>query len=385
MNVKALNAKFEEYFGKSDRKISHFLAPGCLKLMGDHVDYNGGSVLTINTPMGIIISISEREDDLINLQSTTENKVVEININDSLKFNPTHGWGNYPVAVIKYLKLAEMPLKGANILFTGDLPSREGLGASAAIEVATGFAMMHLMAKKIDRVALALLCHHAHNEFFDDYSGIGVHFGITNGKAGHALELDTQNLKTKHIEFDTDPFEVLVITPGLEREGHSGIGDKRKDECFRALMILKQKMSIQYLCDATFSDAEDLIEDEVLSARARHVVWENQYVFEASEAIEERSWGDLGESFDASHLSLAGDFQVSSEELDLLVDIVRMIDGCIGAKMTGDHESGSVLALVLKEHFDNLKAIVTERFQAIAGLTPDFFHCTPCKGVHIIK
>ena len=142
-------------------------APGRIEFLGNHIDYNGGKVLgaAIN---GIVCAlVRSRKEPTIRLFSESfENDVVETSLRD---FSPRKGsefWANYPLGVLWALKEAGLaPSSGFELILTTDLPLAAGLSSSAAVELASGLALLQLGGHELCKSDLARLCRRAENEF----------------------------------------------------------------------------------------------------------------------------------------------------------------------------------------------------------------------------
>ncbi len=373
--------KFNQIFGEGKHPIRTFFAPGRVNLIGDHIDYNGGMVLPAAINLGITAQVRERDDDIIRMRSAMSEKRIEIDLKKAIEYSPSAGWGNYPLGVIRLLQMTKMPIKGADIFFNSTLPIGSGLSSSAAIEVLTGYVLMTLAGFEVDRVAMALLCQKAENEFVGVNCGIMDQFAVAMGKAGHAIQLNCQSLDYQHIPFNIGDFKLVIINSNKERELADSKYNERRASCEKALSLIKEKYDVANLCEAEFPMIMEQVKDPVLLARARHVWWENQYVHEAIEALQDGDWQTLGESMDASHLSLSNDYEVSCDELDILVDAARSVEGCIGARMTGAGFGGCVVALVHEDALTNFTSYVKERYQKNTNLEADVYVCEAVEGV----
>lgn len=374
--------KFNQIFGEGKHPIRTFFAPGRVNLIGDHIDYNGGMVLPAAINLGITAQVRKRDDDIIRMRSAMSEKRIEIDLKKAIEYSPSAGWGNYPMGVIRLLQMTQMPIKGADILFDSTLPIGSGLSSSAAIEVLTGYVLMSLVGYEVDKVAMALLCQKAENEFVGVNCGIMDQFAIAMGKAGHAIQLNCQTLDYQHIPFNIGKFKLVIINSNKERELADSAYNERRASCEKALALIREKYDVTNLCEAEFPMIIERVKDPVLLARARHVWWENQYVHEAIEALQDGDWQTLGESMDASHLSLSNDYEVSCDELDVLVDAARSVEGCIGARMTGAGFGGCVVALVHEDALTNFTSYVKERYQKNTNLEADVYVCEAVEGVH---
>ncbi len=379
-----ITAKFLELYDSSDEPIRHFFAPGRVNIIGDHIDYNGGNVFPAAISIGIMAYIRKRKDQVVRLASTSQDLRVRINLEDPIVYDKGLGWGNYPAGVLHYLLKGEVPIEGADILFHSNLPVGSGLSSSACLEVLTGYMFMTLANKPVDRTALALLCQLAENEFVGVKCGIMDQFAIANGKEGHAMFLDCNTLQCEYVPFNIDPFKLVILDSKKPRELVESKYNERILECSIALKLLKDQKEIDHLSQASFSDVENLIEDPVIQSRARHVVWENQYVLEVVESLKDGDLIDFGESLDASHLSLANDYEVSGVELDMLVDLARQVDGCIGARMTGAGFGGCAIAVVHEDNVEEFKDFVGTRYKLFTEIEPAFYVCDISNGVEEI-
>jgi galactokinase len=142
-----------------------------VNLIGEHTDYNDGFVLPAAIEFYCWAAVAPRRDRKLVIHSENFNETVEEAI-DSLSLMAKKHWANYPLGVAWALRQAGMPLTGANIYLTGEVPLGAGLSSSAAVEVATGFALLNQSGRTVDRKELAQLCQKAENEF------VGAHVGI---------------------------------------------------------------------------------------------------------------------------------------------------------------------------------------------------------------
>src|SRR6185312_16126726 len=85
--------------------------------------------------------------------------------------------------------------------------------------------------------------------------------------------------------------------------------------------------------------------EPVLARRARHVVEENDRVMAAVDAIEGNDMERLGELMRGSHASLRDQFEVSSPELEALVEIAESVPGVLGSRLTGAGFGGCTITL----------------------------------------
>jgi galactokinase len=185
------------------------------------------------------------------------------------------------------------------------------------------------------------------------------------GVAGHALVLDCRTLTVEPVPIPDDA-AVVVVHSGLPRRLADSEYAARRAACEAAAAAL----GVPALRDATEAQVAD-------NPVARHVVNENRRVRDAAAAFERGDLDAFGRLMLASHASLRDDFQVSTPELDLLVDLC-MDEGAFGARLTGAGFGGCVVALAPAGV--DLAPAVSERYRAHTGLEPQAFTVTAANG-----
>ena len=114
--------------------------------------------------------------------------------------------------------------------------------------------------------------------------------------------------------------------------------------------------------------------------RARHVIRENKRVIECVEAIRMELLEKVGELLIDSHMSLRNDFEVSSEELDLIVDLSIQSPGCYGARMTGAGFGGCAVALVDEKYIQKFVSQVKKKYRLSTGKIAKLYVCKATRG-----
>jgi len=181
---------FKAHFGAA---ASVCRAPGRVNLIGEHTDYNDGFVLPAAIEFYCWAAAAPQRDGRLIIYSENFNETVEAAL-DSLSPLEKKHWANYPLGVAWALRQAGKPLTGANLYIAGDVPFGAGLSSSAAVEVATGFALLGQSRLPVDRSELAQLCQKAENEFVGARVGIMDQFISCFGRAAYALLLDCRSL-----------------------------------------------------------------------------------------------------------------------------------------------------------------------------------------------
>jgi galactokinase len=321
-------------------------APGRVNLIGEHTDYNDGLVLPAAIDLGISIAFVPTDDRQVRLTLVATGEACELDLD--APGSRRGAWSDYVAGTAWALEAAGAATSGFVGILAADLPSEAGLSSSAALELATALALGGGLPPLADRLALAQVARRAENEFVGVPSGLMDQFAVAFGVDDAALMLDCRSLEHRIVPLP--PGLALVIADsGVPRRLAASGYAQRRAECDRATEQLRQvEPGIGSLRDVTveiLASAGGVL-DPIALRRARHVVTENARVEAAVEALERGDLPALGELFAASHASLREDFEVSTPELDRLVELAAATPGVVGARITGAGFGGATINLV---------------------------------------
>jgi len=348
-----------------------YRAPGRVNLIGEHTDYNDGFVMPAAIEFYTWIAVAARDDRRLVVHSTNFPDSIEVDL-ETDEPSPRNHWTDYVVGVAVMLERAGHHLRGANLLVHGEVPIGAGLSSSAAIEVATGFALLGVSGLSMQRSDLAKLCQRAENEFVGARCGIMDQFISCCGRAGHALLLDCRTLDYRMLQLPEE-VSLVICNTMVKHKIASGEYNARRAECEEGVLRLSRFLpNVRALRDVSLSDLERYAGSlpETIYRRCRHVVAENQRVTNAARSLERGDLTEFGKLMRASHLSLRDDFQVSCAELDLMVDLAGKLDGVFGARMTGGGFGGCTINLVRTETVPEFQRKVASGYEKATGLVP---------------
>lgn len=363
-----------------------FRAPGRVNLIGEHTDYNGGFVLPMAINREASAAMVPRGDRRF--------RVYTVNFDESAAFDldiPFAGergrWANFIEGVARILDSDTASLSGADIVIWSDVPTGAGLSSSAALETVIGFGLLSLAGERVDRTLIAKVGQQTEHEYVGAKVGIMDQFVSANARKGHALLLDCRSLEFKNVPLDTSRIAIAICDTNVKHDLATSAYNKRREECAEAVDILKGDLpGITELRDVSVKDLERFgsrLPDTVLK-RARHVVTENARTLLAAEALTMGKLDVLGGLMWESHRSLRDDYQVSSPELDTLVEIAGNHDAVLGARMTGGGFGGSTVNLVRRDGLADFLNDAASDYHRIHGRTLSSIVSGPCGGAQEI-
>jgi len=359
-------------------------APGRVNLIGEHVDYADGLCLPFAIAERTVVDATPRTDGRMRLHSVSEAGVVDIALDEIGPGSPS-GWAGYAAGVAWALRDAGHAVEGLDVEVVDTVPLGAGLSSSAALECATALAVDALnglgLGDSTDgRKELARACMRAENEVVGAATGGMDQAASLLAKAGHALLLDTRDGSTRQVPFapNDDGLRLLVIDTKVRHRLADGQYGQRRASVEKAAEVL----GLHSLREATDRDLQRL--DGELLRRARHIVTEIARVREVVVLLDDGRIADIGPLLDASHASLAHDYEVSSRELDLACEMAR-VGGAFGARMTGGGFGGSAIALVPFSRVDDVVRSVRNAFAAEGYRTPDIREAIPSDGATTLR
>lgn len=374
-----IRSGFRAKFGTSG---AVYRAPGRVNLIGEHTDYNEGWVLPAAIGFFCWTAIAPRTDRRLAIYSENFNETITADL-DSLTRLPEGSWGNYPLGVAWALQQAGKNLGGADLYIAGNVPLGAGLSSSAAMEVATGFALLEMSLQSMDLAELALLCQRAENEFTGARCGIMDQFISCRGAAGHVMLLDCRSLATRMLPLPEN-VALIICNTMVKHELGASEYNTRRAECEAAVHALRKALprvrALRNVSAAQLEEHRYLLSND-LYKRARHVVSENLRVQQAADALESGATQKLSRLMADSHRSLRDDYEVSCPELDTMVEIAARQRGVLGARMTGGGFGGCTINLVDTAWAAEFQQKVAAAYTSATGLRPDIYICEAAGGV----
>jgi len=363
----------------------NFRAPGRVNLIGEHTDYNDGFVMPAAIDLSVYVRIWARDDRKLAIRSENFGDQIEFDLDEPYPHRRGH-WSDYAVGVAVTLERAGHRLRGAHLQIRGEVPLGSGLSSSAAVEVATACALAANSHLTINRRELALLCQRAENEFVGARVGIMDQFVALFGEEQRALLLDCRSLEFKLLPLP-DTVKLVICNTMVKHALASNAYNERRAQCEAGVEYLAERLpNVKALRDVTIEDLRQFGRDlpEVVYRRCRHVISENARVLLAGEALERHDLHRFGELMEQSHRSLRNDYEVSSKELDLMVELAKKAEGVYGARMTGGGFGGCTVNLVDAEKVDEFQRRIANEYHRITTLKPEIYICEAANGAEEI-
>lgn len=376
----ALVARFRATFGQPPEILAR--APGRIEFIGNHTDYNGGTVLGAAIDRGVWVAVARRTDGVRRFASDQHEGVVTQSAAHMAKVSGADSWVNYPLGVIAALpEFGLRPPGGFDYCAASNLPVGAGLSSSAAIELASALAFLALTGQQAPRETVVRIGKHAENAF------VGVPCGILDqgvsgfGRRDHLVFIDCRGPR-----FETVPLPAgahfWIFNTHTKHALVDGLYAARHRECMEVATALGAGQLVEVSPAILDANAGKL--SPTAAKRARHVVEE---IARVDAAVKDLRAGDLtsvGRLLTASHRSSQTLFENSTPELNFLVDALVALPAVYGARLTGGGFGGAVMALTSGDFGDAQARTVADAYAGRFGTAPDILHAQTDNGAEVI-
>lgn len=383
-----LKAAFCQHFNTSPALLAR--APGRVNLLGEHVDYNDGLVLPAAIDRAVRLAVAPIDEPVVHvlaldLGQQTAFHLDRLGAKTSLDGSPLPGWAYYPAGVAWALREAGLPVKGMRMAYTSNVPIGSGLSSSAAVEVGFAVAWRALGGWDLDALRLAQLCQRAENAYVGVSCGLMDQFASACGVAGHALCLDTRSLEWQPVPLPQST-AIVIADSGIRRNLSNSAYNDRRAACEQAVELLKHYMphihSLRDVPTTEFAAYAPYLPEEVRK-RAEHIVKEIHRVETALNALHRNDRQAFGALMYASHNSLRSLYEVSTPELDTMVDLARGLPGIIGARLTGAGFGGCTVNLVEDSQAQAFIEGLRLGYEKATGLPAQVYLCQASQGAAV--
>ena len=362
-------------------------APGRVNLIGEHTDYNLGLVLPAAIDLEIRIALVPADDRRVEIMLLATGERAGFSLDD---VQPASGaWIDYPASVAWSLQGAGVAVRGFRGVLASTLPVASGLSSSAAMELASAWALLDppdLAAHGLDGMRLAQLAQRAENEHVGVKSGLMDQFASSLGRRGSAMLLDCRTLEHRVVPMPLERHALVVCDTGSPRRLGSSGYNARRAQCERAVALIARDVpEVRSLRDVDLALLDRFRDrlDEETARRCEHVIRENERVLGTVDALAEGDVDAVAGLWAESHRSLRDLYEVSSTELDTLVGLAGTVPGT-AARMTGAGFGGCTVNLVPRDGLAAFRETVEAGYRAQTGLPGRVFEVEAADGAGLL-
>lgn len=373
--------EFRSRFGADPQYVSR--GPGRVNLIGEHTDYNDGFVLPVALKRDVRFVLRPRSDRQVRIYSVEFGEEGSFDL-DGMRFDPNRLWLNYIQGMAWSLEQEGVRLVGVDAVVSGNVPRGSGLSSSAALEIAAAHAFLIASGQTgaLSGPRIAQLAQRAENQFVGVNCGIMDQFISELGRAHHALLIDCRSLDYQLVPMP-EAVSLVIGNTRASRSLASSAYNERRAQCEEGVRLLRQVLpDIRALRDVSGEqlEAHRTLLPETVYRRCRHVVSENERVLQCVAALQRGDLPEAGRLMNASHESLRSDYEVSSPALDAMVEAMRSVEGCYGARLTGAGFGGCAVALVRAGCEQTVADAIFAHYPKATGIWPEVYTTQAADG-----
>lgn len=376
-------AFFEKSFGSSPQKT--VLSPGRINIIGEHIDYNDGYVLPAAIDKVICFAFEKNTTKTSKIIAIDLNEEFEIDLTQEIKLSDVV-WTNYIRGVIKQLQDNGFSFDGFNCVFSSNIPVGSGLSSSAALECGMIFGIKSLFDLKIEKKDISLLGQKAEH-WVGINCGIMDQFSSVHGLENKVIKLDCNTLDFEYHNADFKDYSLILFDSNVKHSLFTSEYNTRRIECEEGLSIIKDHFpEVKSFRDSSVEQVlslKDKMTEKVFD-RVHFVVKEINRVIKACEALDQGNIELLGELLFETHYGLSKEYEVSCEELDMLVDTAKEDDAIIGSRLMGGGFGGCTINLVKKGNENEVKRKFSKLYLDTFGIELKFYDVKISNGTTLL-
>lgn len=379
-------SRFKDVFGHKGN-VKLYFAPGRLTLIGEHIDYSGGDTITMAVDRGTYLAVRKRSDNKINIYSHTFKEKKSFTL-DKLEKEHRDEWALYFKGVLDAFIKGSYNISGLDIFAHTDIPFHTSLASSSSLCACLTFAVDNLNNLKIDWSEKSLISHKGETTYASQKTSVSDHIAIFVAEAGMFTYFNLSKMKYENIPFDMQDYSIAVVNSNKKRMSSDSEYNARKRECDNALKKLKEKKpNLVSLCSLKNKDIAFV--KSVLTnkeqRRALYAIGEKERVVQALKAIRKNSVKNLANLIVKTHEGLSTLYEVSTAELDILVEEAMKIDGVLGARMIGTGFGGGVLMFFKKEEVENIVETLYTHYKERTRKDADVYILKSSGGARVLQ
>ena len=367
---------------KASGPVRMVRAPGRVNLIGEHTDYNLGFVLPVAIDREIWMAFEPSDHPAVELTS------LELDDTQSFTFaglapkdRAATTWIDYVAGTAWAMNEAGLALRGFRGVLDSTIPVGSGLSSSAALELASSLALGDPKTARPPAPRMAAIAQRGENAYVGVNCGIMDQFASAAGVAGHALLIDC---RTNTAVSTPMPAALSIVV--CDTRSPRRLGDEyntRRAECELGVKLIAERepgvTSLRDVDEAMLARNRDRL-PEIVARRCEHIVAENARVMATVSALRDGDLEALGRLFAASHASMRDLFEISSPELDAMVEIAVTVPGVVASRMTGGGFGGCTVNLVKRGAEAALHERVMREYPLRTGLAGSVYEVAAVDG-----
>ena len=361
-------------------------SPGRINLIGEHVDYNGGSVLPGAIDKKVEFIIENIKGSTCFIDSKTINKKFEFELSSLEKSN--QHWQNYILGTINnIINKRNLKISAFSCKINSSLPIGAGISSSSALISGLAAGLIEINNLQIKKNEIVDIVSDVEHNYIGLKGGIMDQFTILHGQKNKLVHLECHTRNFKYVNAEFNDYQIILLNTNVEHNLANTAYNDRVEECRYALDIINKKYSnkFSYLCEvnSTILESFKVNLDAKIYNRASFVVNENLRTHDAAKKLNEFKLVEIGNLMYQSHSGLKDLYEVSCNELDFLVDLTKPYDQIIGSRMMGGGFGGCTINLIHKKFKDEFLDIAHKSYYEKFRIDVTPIEISICDGVKI--
>lgn len=371
---------FKKHFQYAPVWVSR--APGRLEILGNHTDYNQGTVLSVAVDRAMHVAAAPAP------KGGTICRIYDLNCREERKFSLDNlaskvkgDWANYIKGILVEFQKRGIEVPAFDAALYGTVPLSAGMSSSAAMEMAVVKIIFALTGKDLGWLEGARIGQACENNYVGANTGLMDQLSSMMGKQGQLIYSDFRSFDVENVPMPEGT--VFVVANSMVKHNLTGAYNERRQSCETAAA----ELGVPALRDVSWEQllaAKDKV-SPLPFKRALHVVGEITRVAQGRKLLEAGDLAAFGRLMSESHESSIKNFENSCVEIDELVFIGSRLPGFLGGRISGGGFGGIAVFLVKKENAAEFMAGIKENYDDGNGTEIQVLQCEASDGATIFS
>lgn len=350
-------------------------APGSLHLLGEHIEFTRGRVLSMALPQRAWIALSPRSDHTVRIWAANYRERKKFSLSN-LKYKKEDRWANLIKGVLAGLDNLGCPLSGIDVTIHSTIPEGKGMGASSAIGVAAALALVRLFRFNVSDAQLVYLVHTTETGFLGQLSSLAACFVSYHAHAGALFFLDIRDNEFRHLRLVQGEYSFWVLDTMVSPVGAKDEIAAMRERYSALKNAIKDDVRGHDLRDFSPREAREFLDGKLEPLRhlGLFIIDEESRLVMAEDCVEAAHMPPLGKILSRSHEGLRVQYEISCPELDWLVRHCTDVPAILGGRLSG-RGLGGIAVFLAAGDFDPSSFLA--EYERIFGFQARYFRAVP--------
>lgn len=370
--------------------------PGRFHLIGEHSWFFRDKTLSMGVNLPVYVAVSFRDDGAFHFyfpQLKDRKKISMV----GMKLRKEDRWANSIKAMIYGFSAGGFDVKGMDFTIYSDILPSAGFGINTAMKVGSAYAINELHGFKCDERQILQNIARGNLQFLNSNHYLSDILSAIHSSEKSLVLTDHATKSYEILPFDFPEKKIILVDAKVPRVNIWNEEIIREPESALLVGELKDRKSYvrggwRYEENPHEVNLVLSILPEMIHKKLNSVIKEHQFVLEAWDGLEKKTFGKFARAVNHSHENMRDEYEISCPEIDWILKRLSEINpnnedsrnpfNC--GRITGKGFGRCLYAILDEKDVAEFNNKLSE-FTKIFGFKTSSYIVEPARGVHIVS